>query len=226
MRKTWSVPVFLLVGSVHAQDCRVLDPELQASYAGPCVSGLAEGYGRAAGIAQYQGEFKAGRKHGQGVKTWPNGDRYEGEFVEDRKEGTGTYAFGRGPWLGERYEGRFLDDRRHGSGVYRWASGDVYSGPWERDIAIGAPTPMMRARIKFEEEARAAVAKEGQKVCREVPVGIALRDWVRGVVVAVAPDNVAVRIDDPGEYPHLLANAEARRGDVVWDSPQAWTPCW
>src|SRR6266446_3745071 len=118
VRKTWSVPVFLLVGSVQAQDCRVLDPELQASYAGPCVSGLAEGYGSAAGIAQYQGEFKAGRKHGQGVKTWPNGDRYEGEFVEDRKEGTGTYAFGRGPWLGERYEGRFLDDRRHGLGVY------------------------------------------------------------------------------------------------------------
>ena len=204
----------------------MLDPELQASYAGPCASGLAEGSGSAAGIAQYQGEFKAGRKHGQGVKTWPNGDRYEGEFVEDRKEGTGTYAFGRGPWLGERYEGRFLDDRRHGSGVYRWASGDVYSGPWERDIAIGAPTPMMRARIKFEEEARAAVGKEGQKVCREVPVGIALRDWVRGVVVAVAPDNVAVRIDDPGQVPHILGSAEARPGDVVWDSPQAWTPCW
>jgi len=215
-----------LAGFVQAQDCRVLDPELQASYAGPCASGLAEGSGSAAGIAQYQGEFKAGRKHGQGVKTWPNGDRYEGEFVEDRKEGTGTYAFGRGPWLGERYEGRFLDDRRHGFGVYRWASGDVYSGPWERDIAIGAPTPMMRARIKFEEEARAAVGKEGQKVCREVPVGIALRDWVRGVVVAVAPDNVAVRIDDPGQVPHILGSAEARPGDVVWDSPQAWTPCW
>ena len=47
-----------------------------------------------------------------------------------------------------------------------------------------------------------------------------------GLMVAVAPDNVAVRIDDPGQVPHILANAEAQRGDVVWDSPQAWTPCW
>ena len=216
----------LLAGSVHAQECRVLDPELQASYAGPCVNGLAEGYGSAAGTAEYRGELKAGRKHGKGVKTWANGDRYEGGFVEDRKEGLGIYTFGRGPWLGERYEGSFLNDRRHGFGVYRWASGDAYAGPWERDIAIGSPTPMMRARTKFEQEARAAVAREGQKVCREMPVGIALRDWVRGVVVAVAPDKVAVRIDDAGQYAHVLANAEARQGDVVWDAPQAWTPCW
>ena len=84
---------------------------------------------------------------------------------------------------------------------------------------------MCSSDLNFEEEAREAVAREGQKVCREVPVGIALRDWVRGVVVAVAPDKVAVRIDDPGQVPHVLADAEARPGDVVWDSPQAWTPC-
>jgi hypothetical protein len=215
----------LFVSSVQGQECRVLDPELRGSYAGPCVNGLAEGEGSAVGTAEYQGEFKAGCKHGKGAKTWPNGDRYEGEFVEDRKEGVGAYTWGRGPWQGERYEGSFVNDRRHGFGVYRYATGDVYTGPWERDLATGPPTPMMQARAKFEQEARAAVAKEGQKVCREMPVGIALRDWVRGVVVAVAPDKVAVRIDDPGKHAHVLANVETRQGDVVWDAPQAWTPC-
>jgi len=95
----------------------VIDPELRGSYAGPCVNGLAEGQGVAAGTAEYRGEFKAGRKNGKGAKTWPSGDRYEGEFVEDRKEGVGAYTWGRGPWQGERYEGSFLNDRRQGFGV-------------------------------------------------------------------------------------------------------------
>jgi hypothetical protein len=219
-------PIFLLLSSVaQAQQCGVIDPELRGSYAGPCVNGLAEGQGTASGTAEYRGEFKAGRKNGKGTKTWPNGDRYQGEFVEDRKEGVGAYTWGRGPWQNESYEGSFLGDRRHGFGVYRYATGDVYAGPWERDLATGPPTPMMQARAKFEQEARAAVAKEGRNVCREMQVGIGGRDWIRGVVVAVAPDRVAVRIDDPGKYAHVLANVEARQGDVVWDVPQAWTPC-
>lgn len=212
-------------GHAAAQACRVLDPELQASYAGPCVNGLAEGFGDAAGTAAYRGEFRAGKKHGRGVKTWPNGDRYEGTFVDDFKEGTGTYTWGRGPWEGERYEGAFYRDRRHGFGTYRYKSGDVYAGPWENDIATGPPTPMMLARRKFEEEAQKAVAKEGQKVCREMPIGIAERDWVRGTVVAIDAARVGVRIDDAGRHPHVIGGADARLGAVVWSSVLDWIPC-
>lgn len=227
MRKMGYVPVFLLLASgALAQDCRVLDPELQRAYAGPCVNGLAEGEGYAAGTAQYVGGFKAGRKHGRGVKSWPNGDRYEGDFVADAKHGLGTYVWGRGPWAGERYEGDFANDRRQGFGVYRWQSGDVYAGPWEKDVATGAPTPMMQARTKFEAEALRAVGKEGTKVCREMAVGIGGRDWVRGTVVALSGDRVGIRIDDPGAQPHAVAGAEARRGEVAWDAATAWTPCY
>jgi hypothetical protein len=112
-----------------AQECRVLDPELQGAYSGPCAAGLAQGRGTAIGSAEYRGEFQAGRKHGKGVKTWSNGDRYEGDFLEDRKEGAGIYVWGRGPWAGERYEGGYVDDRRHGFGVYRWPSGDRPAHP-------------------------------------------------------------------------------------------------
>ncbi len=209
--KSVYVPVFLfLAGLAHAQGCRVLDPELQASYSGPCVNGLAEGKGVADGTAHYEGDFKAGMKHGKGVKTWANGDRYEGDFVEDRREGRGVYTWGRGLWAGERYEGEYANDRRNGTGTYRYASGDVYTGPWKDDVAMGAPTEMMQARAKFEQESLAAVGKPGTKVCREVPVGIGGRDWQRGVVEAVQDGRVGVRIGR----------------DLLWSSPTDWTPCY
>lgn len=217
---------WMLAASVQAQTCWVHDAELRGGYAGPCVNGLAEGFGTATGSADYRGDFKAGRKHGKGIKTWANGDRYEGDFIDDRLEGFGIYVFGRGPWAGERYEGDYLDGRRHGYGVYRWATGDVYRGPWREDTAIGAPTAMMLAQIRMQREARAAVAKEGQKVCRELPVGIARRDFVRGVVVAVADDKVGVRIEDLGSDSNALAGTGVKRGEVLWDAPAAWMPCY
>lgn len=215
--------LFFLASAVRAENCRVIDPELQGSYSGPCVNGLAEGVGSASGTASYHGGFKAGLKDGHGVKSWPNGDRYEGGFVNDRKEGQGVYTWGRGKWEGERYEGGYVADRRQGYGVYRWPTGDVYSGPWDKDAMTGPSTPMMLAHQKFLQEARAAVAKEGQKVCRAVRVGIARRDWVRGTVVAVeaGKERVGVRIDEPGKFP----GGEARAGEVVWDVTEAWTPC-
>jgi hypothetical protein len=221
MKNRALTPIFLafLAFPVFAQQCRVIDPELQASYSGPCVDGLAEGEGVASGIAQYRGGFKAGRKHGKGVKAWPNGDRYDGEWDADTRHGYGSYVWGEGPWKGERYDGPFVQDRRHGYGLYWWPTGDVYAGPWENDQLTGPGTEMMRARAKYAAEARAAVAKEGQKVCREMPVGIGGRDWVRGVVVGIEGDHVGVRIDDPGAHAHFP------RGEVVWDLARAWTPC-
>ena len=204
----------------------MLDPELQSFYAGPCVNGLAEGHGIAEGTARYEGDFRAGKKEGRGVKTWANGDRYEGDFADDRKEGRGVYVFGRGPWAGDRYEGDFSQDRRHGIGTYRWANGDAYTGPWENDAFTGPPTEMMLARAKFEQEALAAAGKPGTRVCREMVVGIGGRDWVRGTVQDVEGQTIAVRIDDAGKMSHLIGGVEARAGATVRESPDAWVPCW
>jgi hypothetical protein len=219
-------PILLFLAfSAVAQECKVLDPELQGSYAGPCRNGLAEGTGHAMGAAEYRGEFRAGKKHGKGVKTWASGDRYEGEFADDHREGRGKYTWGRGPWQGESYEGGYLADKRHGEGTYRFSSGDVYTGPWAEDRIAGNATAMMLARRKFEEEARKAVAVEGQKVCREMRVGIALGEWIRGTVVGVSADQVGVRVDEPGTHRHMLGGVELQKNDVVWDSPTEWTPC-
>lgn len=201
----------MVFGKTEAQSCRVLDPELQGSYAGPCVDGLAQGQGHARGTAEYRGGFVAGRKHGKGVKTWPMGDRYEGDFAGDRKDGKGVYVFGKGKWEGERYEGDFSNDRRHGFGVYRWPNGDRYEGDWDNDAIAGPATPMMVAKHKREQELREALGREGQKVCREI-AGSSGSRWEHGVVVTVEKERVGVRM--------------AQGGAVVFDTYGAWTPCW
>lgn len=206
--------------------CVVLDRELQAKYSGGCRNGLAEGYGEASGVAQYKGEFKAGRKHGKGVKTWSSGDRYEGEFVEDRKEGRGTYTWGRGSeWAGEKYSGDFRNDRRHGFGTYEWPGGERYSGPWENDVITGRATPAMIARSRTYAERVAAVGKRGVRVCRDFTVGLVTRDRVRGTVTAVQGDRIAVSIEDPGKFEHAIGNTLIIKGTTILDVIPAWQPC-
>ena len=206
--------------------CRVHDPELQWTYTGGCKDGWAEGYGEAHGTATYYGELKAGRKHGKGVKTWPGGDRYEGGFVEDRREGTGMYTWGHASrWPGHRYTGGYLSDRRHGDGVYDWPNGDRLAGPWESDRYTGAPSKGGIARGRAYAEHAAAVARVGAKVCRELEIGVATRDAVRGTVTAVDGERITVRIDDPGKMEHTIGDRILTKGTLLNDGVKAWIPC-
>ena len=177
---TFSLALFLMLWwlpgmSQDASKCVVLDPELQGKYAGGCVNSLAEGRGEASGSASYKGGFRAGRKHGKGVKTWRSGDRY--------------------------------------------------AGAWEDDVPVGPLTPGMMARARAEAERAAAVNKPGVRVCREMVVGVATRDWVRGTVTATEAGRIAIRIDNPGQFQHVIANQTVRKGGVIRDVPQAWIPC-
>jgi hypothetical protein len=155
--------------------CRVLDPELQGSYSGGCRDGLAEGFGKAAGAARYEGEFRAGRRHGWGVQTWPSGERYE--------------------------------------------------GPWENGAMTGAATPRMAARARARAEHVAAVGQVGVRVCRDFPVGIAIRDRVRGTVTNVEGDRIEVRISDPGAHQHRLHDMPVARDLIIRDDLFSWWPC-
>ena len=81
------------------------------------------------------------------------------------------------------------------------------------------------ARSVNDTATRAAVAKTGAKVCRQMQVGIAERDWVRGVVTSVSGDAIGVRIEDPGRFPQSLSGTLLARGALVQDSSAAWTSC-
>jgi len=41
----------------------------------------------------YLGEFLKGKRHGDGLFTYPNGDIYSGCWKNGKKHGTGTYIF-------------------------------------------------------------------------------------------------------------------------------------
>ncbi len=214
-----------LPGFALAAECRVLDPELVGTYQGGCKDGLAEGYGEAQGAALYRGEFHAGRKHGRGVKTWPNGDRYEGRFAEDRKEGVGVYTWGPGgPAAGERYQGDYHADRRTGFGIYTWPSGDQYVGEWAEDAIVGPPTPGMLTRARMGKELEVAT-RPGAKVCRQMAVGIGNSDLIRGVVVGSSPGKLSVRIEQSGQFEQVVNGVKVARGVVVSDAVENWVPC-
>ena len=42
--------------------------------------------------AKYVGEWKDGKRHGQGTATFANGDSYVGEWKDDKYHGQGTYT--------------------------------------------------------------------------------------------------------------------------------------
>jgi hypothetical protein len=225
-----SCAAVLLASGASAQpslSCKVLDPELQGIYAGGCKDGLAEGAGEARGTAHYRGEFRSGRKHGRGVKSWPSsGDRYEGDFVDDRKQGKGTYVWGaRSLFAGEKYSGEWVNDRRHGHGTYEWPNGDRYEGAWMNDRVAGPPTEAMLARARVQAERAAAVGRIGARVCRELTVGIATRDVVRGTVTAAQGGRIRVRIEHPGRFEHVIGEKRIAKGDVITDALRSWVPC-
>ena len=227
LRCLTAAALLIAFASAQAQvSCKVLDPELQWTYSGGCREGLAEGYGEARGIARYSGEFKAGRKHGKGEKTWLSGDRYEGEFVEDRREGTGMYTWGRFSGSSRhRYTGGYLNDRRHGYGVYEWPNGDRYAGPFENDRITGAPTKGMVARGRTDAELIVNVGRVGARVCREAEVGVGNRDTIRGTVASVEGERITVRILDPGKHDHAIGGVAVRKDAVVTDFLRSWLPC-
>ncbi|RTZ82742.1 MAG: membrane-binding protein, partial [SAR324 cluster bacterium] len=42
------------------------------------------------------GEWRRGKKHGEGVYSFSDGDRYKGNWRDGRKHGQGTYTFSDG----------------------------------------------------------------------------------------------------------------------------------
>jgi hypothetical protein len=97
---------------------------------------------------QYSGEWKEGKKHGQGEMIWADGSRYKGKFVDDELvDRDGQYRLvdgsdyqgevragkltGQGRMKfkdGGVFEGAFLEGKPHGVGLFRFADGATYEG--------------------------------------------------------------------------------------------------
>lgn len=74
----------------------------------------------------YSGQCNGkGLRHGEGLMTWPNGDRYEGHFNRWHIEGEGTIRYAVD---GSSYSGLWFNDVYEGRGVVTTADGTTYKG--------------------------------------------------------------------------------------------------
>lgn len=211
--------------SAWGESCRVLDPELSGVYEGGCKNGLAHGFGQAEGSnATYHGYFRAGMKHGKGIKVWSHGDRYEGEFRNDRRNGQGVYTWGAAtPWAGEKYTGEFKNDLRQGHGVYQWPSGDRFEGRWEQGNRLGL-TPMEN-RQQAAAKALAEAFRPGTAVCAETPLGIGGARRIKAAVEAVQDRKIRVKVLDPGAGGEPYQGQPVAGGTVLTDDLYNWALC-
>ena len=58
---------------------------------------------------QYVGEYKDGKRDGQGTYIFSNGDKYVGEFQDGQRQGQGTLTFANG----NEYVGEWKTGQRH-----------------------------------------------------------------------------------------------------------------
>lgn len=212
-------------GSVQ-QHCKVYDRDLQqGTYSGGCNGGLADGYGEVSGAASgYRGDFRAGKKHGRGVKVMPNGDVYTGDFADDYRHGKGVYVWGPGtPWAGDRYEGEYRRDLRHGWGVYQWSSGDRYEGPWQDDLRMGLS--VMETRRVHASRAAVRALKIGALACVDAPLGLVNRQRISAKVEQIDGVRIQVRIVAVEDGVAGYLGRVVRAGDVFSDEAVHWRPC-
>ena len=89
------------------------------------------------GDEKYIGEFKNGKRHGQGTYTWPDGEKYVGGYRDDQKHGYGIYIF---PRPVEIFVGGYRNNKKQGFGTYYYKNGDIFFGLYERGDRNGQGT--------------------------------------------------------------------------------------
>ena len=89
----------------------------------------------------YEGEWKDGKMHGQGVFRYASGNVYEGEWKDNKRHGQVVYRYADG----DVYEGEYKDDNMHGQGVYTGPDGSIlHNGEWRDGKPFGKSYPKDR----------------------------------------------------------------------------------
>jgi len=58
-------------------------------------------------VGWYEGEYKDGKYHGQGISSYPDGSKYEGKWKDGEKHGQGT--------LTSRFEKEYIGEFKEGT---------------------------------------------------------------------------------------------------------------
>ncbi|MCC2597536.1 hypothetical protein LKR43_14455 [Pusillimonas sp. MFBS29] len=221
----WGMVGLMFAGLAYAApDCKVLDPELQTSYEGDCLNGLAQGQGVARGAngAFYQGGFDAGAASGYGVKLYANGDAYAGEWLQGYRHGQGVYEYGEhSPWRGDKYVGQWDHDQRHGRGSYLvYPTGEAFTGDWNMGQTDTLASPMMVRRKRTFEALAPVLGQVGAELCSTLTDGASPRNIARGRVVAVQDERIQVLVETPEVLRRSALTVNPR-----WDVMTEWMVC-
>uniref|UniRef100_A0A7N5K6Q8 MORN repeat containing 1 n=1 Tax=Ailuropoda melanoleuca TaxID=9646 RepID=A0A7N5K6Q8_AILME len=83
---------------------------------------------------RYEGEWKGGKKHGQGKLLFKDGSYYEGEFVDGEITGKGCRLWASS---GNTYSGQFVLGEPQGRGVMKYKAGGHYEGELSHGLREG-----------------------------------------------------------------------------------------
>lgn len=103
-------------------------------------------YNTVSSVFAYVGDWKNGKKSGEGALYNKNGkliyygkffnDKPTEQYVSDNSYDSYTFEVINYP-NGDKYIGELQDGKKHGQGLYIWESGDVWYGEWDNDQRYG-----------------------------------------------------------------------------------------
>lgn len=93
----------------------------------------------------YDGEWDQGWMDGDGTLVFKNKDKYEGTLHENIIDGVGCYTYANG----NRYEGEFVEGKICGLGVFQFKNGDRFEGEFYNGKIYGDGTMYLKTKEGF-----------------------------------------------------------------------------
>ena len=94
---------------------------------------------------KYVGEYKDGKRHGQGTFTHTDGGKFVGEWKDDKPNGQGTFTH----YTGKKYVGEWKDGKPNGQGTTTFLDGSKYVGEY-KDGRMNGQGTFTHGKGKYE----------------------------------------------------------------------------
>jgi hypothetical protein len=108
----------------------------------------------------YKGDFKNGRREGQGTEFRKKKGKYTGSWKNDKKHGKGTARLPNGA----RYQGDWFEGKAHGAGTMTLKSGKKLTGEFRDGKYVPKRTIETGEKSKAELREEAELDKEMEKL--------------------------------------------------------------
>ncbi|MDY6826232.1 MAG: hypothetical protein SVV67_03510 [Bacillota bacterium] len=159
--------------------------------------------------AVYEGEWRNGRRHGQGTWSRPDGCRYTGEWADDKPNGLGILILPGG----KKYIGEWKNGRRHGLGIEIQADGTKLPGRWSEGQLVSKTSQPEEKRPAEETE------KEKKPVLPEPALEETVEPEKESNIKELTEPKAAVEKQEPEELDEQAAEEEAAEKESAYPLP-------